>query len=357
MAAAVALAGRGAFSFAPARAPEAFNFLVVGDSLVSGQGLEEKNKFYYLVKNWLESEVFKNGREVKVNLKAHSGARIRLEPFETEELKKAGISEEKPFHGEVNLSFPSVWSQISAARKEYENPQRVDLMLLSGGVTNVGLSQILNPRGSNEELKRDIIKHCNGEMFSLLEYAARIFPEALIALVGYYPFLSKETPSDRIFNNVLEVYDVPNYLKPVVNNPLNRRLLKSYRNKMVERSLIWATDSTREFQRAVDRLNAQAGRQRAIFVASPLKEENSIGATKAMLYEVGKNDRAQDARAAERKAACRETLGDLEKKTRLEFRERRCELATIGHPTPEGARAYALAIQNALKPLFEGRDI
>jgi len=35
-----------------------FEMLVIGDSHISGQGLLEKNKFYYLVKEWLQHEVF-----------------------------------------------------------------------------------------------------------------------------------------------------------------------------------------------------------------------------------------------------------------------------------------------------------
>jgi hypothetical protein len=349
------LTGQTAFPkklFSDSKISPAFEFLVIGDSLVWGQGLLEEQKIYHLTRQWLETEIFKNSRPVNLKVKAHSGARIILEDPEVTALRKAKIAEYESFHPEVNLLFPSLLEQLEIARKEYENPQAVDLILLSGGITNVGISTILNPRKNNEELKIDIIKHCNGEMFKVLEHAAQNFPNALIALLGYYPFLSKETPSSKIFNNVIEVYDIPGLFKPVINNPLNRRVLKSYQDKMVERSLIWAEDSALEFKRAVDRLNAQSGKQRAVFVASPIREENSIGASKALLYEVGKNGKAQDPRAEERKQACRKTLGELKQSTGMDFRVRRCELATIGHPNPEGSKAYAEAIQNSLKPFL-----
>ncbi|MDQ3061653.1 MAG: twin-arginine translocation signal domain-containing protein, partial [Acidobacteriota bacterium] len=57
---------------------EAFEMLVVGDSHISGQGLQQKNKFYYLVKEWLQNEVFGENRKVNLKVKAHSGSRIEL---------------------------------------------------------------------------------------------------------------------------------------------------------------------------------------------------------------------------------------------------------------------------------------
>jgi hypothetical protein len=47
--------------------------LVVGDSLISAQGLREQNKFYYLVKDWLQADVFGASRRVNLKVKAHVG--------------------------------------------------------------------------------------------------------------------------------------------------------------------------------------------------------------------------------------------------------------------------------------------
>jgi hypothetical protein len=53
-----------------------FEMLVIGDSMISAQGLQEKNKFYHLVKEWLQQEVFGTSRQVNLKVKAHSGSRI-----------------------------------------------------------------------------------------------------------------------------------------------------------------------------------------------------------------------------------------------------------------------------------------
>src|SRR6201990_156157 len=122
-----------------------FNMLVVGDSMISGQGLGESERSYYLVKQWLETEALKVARPVSLKVKAHSGASINLRPAEAEALKKAGITEDRTFPGEVNISFPSIRAQLDAAHAEYQDPRDVDLIILSGGITDIRLSVILDP--------------------------------------------------------------------------------------------------------------------------------------------------------------------------------------------------------------------
>lgn len=350
--AALAFAGRNVFSLTLTDDAAPFDFLVIGDSLIWGQGLPEEQKFYYLTKEWLQREVFGEKRRVNLKVKAHSGASINLRQFESDALQKAKIDENAFFHPEINISFPSIRAQVEAARREYENPETVDLIMLTGGITDIRLSVILNPLKSNDELKRDIAAHCNQKMFELLEHTAKEFPNALIAIGGYYPFLSKNTPASRIFSNLLAIYDVPQPLKALINNPLNRRILKRYRKKMVERSTIWAENSTLEFQKAINRLNAKFETPRAVFIESPITEAHCIGTKNPLLHEI-KNGKAQDALAAERKSVCKETLDKLRKSTDLKLKTRTCELATVGHPNAEGSKAYAEAIKAKLAPILQ----
>jgi hypothetical protein len=347
-----ALLLRGGFSQPPTASARTFNFLVVGDSIISGQGLEESQRSYYLVKEWLEKDLLKNLRRVELKVKAHSGASINLRPSETDALKKAGIDKNKPFPSEVNLTFPSIRSQADTALKEYKeysDPRSVDLVMLTGGITDTRLTRILDPFQSNADLRRDIVKHCGEDMFELLRQIAEDFPNALIVLVGYYPVISKYTPKKKILDHVLELSNVFEPLKAIINNPLNRVLFKRYTNKMIARSVMWAKESTIEFEKTVAKLNAVSGVCRAIFVPSPIREENSLGAKKTLLFELGKNDKVTDPLAAERKAACGETIPDLRDSTGLKFGVRMCEMAGIGHPNSEGAKAIAAAVEASLK--------
>ena len=351
--AAVALAGRNAFSSVsfPENA-ENFNLLVVGDSLVWGQGLREEDKSYYLTKNWLEKDVF-GGGEINLKIKAHSGARIKLHEYEREALENAGKDGTKFYYPEINISFPSIETQVELARQEYENPADVNLILLSGGVADITVMQLLDPFRSNEELRKQITEYCFERMSELLENAARIFPNALIGVLGYYPIITSHTPMKTIVNDVVEIYNSPRWIKPLLNNKLIRQFFRRYRRKMIERSRIWFEDSTVELKRSVENLNAKFAEQRAVFIELPFGEENGYGAKNTLLWNIAKKGRGADDLYADRKIECRETLDLLREKTSLKFRTRVCELAGIGHPNIEGAKIIAQSIEENLKSFFQ----
>ena len=71
----------------------ALQFLVIGDSLIWGQGLEEKDKFYSLTADWLRNDAFGRPRKVDLKVKAHSGANLKMHPATAERLQKAGLDE------------------------------------------------------------------------------------------------------------------------------------------------------------------------------------------------------------------------------------------------------------------------
>ena len=98
---------------------EDFEMLVIGDSLVGGQGLKEEYKFYTLTKNWLETEFFKGNRKVSLKIKAHSGSKIYLADDEIKAMGEAEKDLDEFYHPEINFSFPSMKTQIDVAKKEY----------------------------------------------------------------------------------------------------------------------------------------------------------------------------------------------------------------------------------------------
>ncbi len=350
--AAVAFAGQNATAAMFSDAAEPFDFLVVGDSLVWGQGLKETDKFYFLTKNWLEKEIFAGNREIKLKVKAHSGARIRLHDYEREALKNAGKDGTKFYYPEINVSFPSIKTQVDIARKSYQNPAAVNLVMVSGGVADITVAEILNPFRSNKKLREDITKYCYEGMSDLLEHTAKTFPSALIAVVGYYPIITSYTPMKKIVNDVMEIYNSPRWLKPLINTRLKRQFFRIYRKKMINRSRVWYEDSTVELQKAVAESNAKSGSRRVVFIESPFGEENGYGAKDTLLWNVAKEGGGADDLYAERKTECRETLDGLREKTQLKLRTRVCELASIGHPNAEGAKEFAEVIQNRLKPFL-----
>ena len=54
------------------------DLLVIGDSFIWGQGLNESQKIYTLTADWLGGGTGAKGRDVAVKVKAHSGATIKF---------------------------------------------------------------------------------------------------------------------------------------------------------------------------------------------------------------------------------------------------------------------------------------
>ena len=94
--------------------------LVLGDSILWGQGLKPEHKSWYQVKGWLERTT---GRKVVERIEAHSGTVIELASTDDR------LSASNP---EVNVALPTIHDQIDNALKFYTDASQVDLVLLSG---------------------------------------------------------------------------------------------------------------------------------------------------------------------------------------------------------------------------------
>jgi hypothetical protein len=336
---------------------EPFEMLVLGDSLIWGQGLKEEDKFYWLTKQWLQKEVFAQNRQVNLKLKAHSGSTLTLHEEEAEGFKKAGWQEETKFyHPEVNVSFPSIKTQIDLASREYQAEEKraesVNLIMLSGGITDITVAALLNPFGNNKKLKNDIAKYCYDKMLEVLQHAASVFPNALIAVVGYYPIISPKTSSGKLYNALLEAYEFPRPLKPVANNIFTEQFFKIIHARGTRRSRIWAEHSDIKLQEAVKSLNAQFNQRRAIFIKTPITEETCLETKNTLLFKMGKKGKTEDAHFEERNMECNKSLKELKKDAGIKYSTRFCEISPVGHPNVEGSRAYAEAVKAHLKPIL-----
>jgi lysophospholipase L1-like esterase len=342
------VADRTGFSFA--QKAKDFEMLVVGDSLIWGQGLEEKDKFYTLTKNWLQTEF---NKQVNLKVKAHSGATIFLHEKESELLKKAEKPETEEFYPEVNVVFPTLETQIKIAKSEYEKEgkkaEEVDLIMLTGGIVDITVAGVLHPLGDEKKLKKQIIQYCNEDMFRFLDQSAKVFPNALFVVVGYFPIFSPKSDTAKAFNSVLEAFAFPRPLKLFANNVLIRPFFRIVKKKAINRSRVWFEDSNRELQTAVNRLNEKTGKQRAVFVKSPFTEDEALETPNSLLFRMKEKGRINDYLYNERLIECKKVLGNLRKSTGIKQSIRQCEIAAIGHPTPEGSKVYAQAIESVLK--------
>jgi hypothetical protein len=328
-----------------------FEMLVLGDSLMAGQGLLEKDRFYSLTANWLKDTLRDSTRAFSVTNYSHSGAKIFLQPNEIEALRIAKKDPHYFYHQEVNFSFPSIKTQVDVAAIAYvaegKQPADIDLILVSGGITDIGASNVLNGFKKNRPLRRKIEKYCNDGMYEFLNYAAKVFPNAIIAVVGYYPMISNKSSSGEIYNSILEVYDFPGFSKPVLNNIVTKQFFKILHARMTKRARIWLEGSNAAFTKAVERFNKDDARKKALFVETPIPENRSFGTKDSLLWRMGKKGRPADDMIDVRLAECPKAIEQV-KEIDLKFRVRTCEVAGIGHPNPEGAQMYFEAIKKAL---------
>ncbi|HEX8737973.1 MAG TPA: twin-arginine translocation signal domain-containing protein, partial [Pyrinomonadaceae bacterium] len=109
---AAALSPKQAFSFDESAAARDLQMLILGDSIMWGQGLLEEQKFWYLTKEWLRRQT---GRNVAHHLEAHSGATILWRNDQ-----KYPRDRLTTFNGELNISTPTVEQQVTSAFKYYQ---------------------------------------------------------------------------------------------------------------------------------------------------------------------------------------------------------------------------------------------
>src|SRR5437868_15503012 len=120
------------------QAARPLNMLVLGDSILWGQGLKAEHKSWYQVKRWLETNT---GRTVSEKIEAHSGAVIE---------RSSATDNLTARNPEVNVGLPTVNDELDDALRFYADGARVDLVLLSGCGNDVGTQNLLNASGSEE---------------------------------------------------------------------------------------------------------------------------------------------------------------------------------------------------------------
>ena len=292
-----------------------FNMLAFGDSIMWGQGLTEELKFSTLVKNWVDANL--PGRGVTFQSFAHSGAVIMPDVV----LDAAGV-----FGGEVPASYPSIHAQLSRALATLVTrgipPADIDLVLLNGGINDIGVTNILNPLASTasvRELTRDSI---TGRMNYLLPTAAGVFPNAKFVVPGYFPIITGDS----------SVYEITALLMALgLVEPLSALAVTAgLKQALVEHCSAFYAEADAGLRGAVA---AQNGRtpNRCVFADPAYTAYNGYGASQRFLFNVGENDPMITARKAQCAAAGEAPVS-------------KCATASMGHPNASGAQKYATAM-------------
>jgi len=285
---------------------------VIGDSILWGQGLIPEHKIHNIV--WAA----RGNGSAPVNL-AHSGATIGI-----------GVaSGQAAINGEIPIAHPTILEQVAAFS---DRPSDVDLLLINGGINDVGISRIANPLIQRDYLAGRIKVHCYDDMKTLLGAALKKFPNARVIVTGYHPILSPRSEPVRIPNFLnLHGIGLPSFLSfiPIVG-------------KVVSTCMQFWQESNGYLAQAA--MEAGAGNGRVTFVPSPFTEANAVFADDPWLFGISSNFNPQDEVAADRHEVCEVQFGEIEEILSLE----QCFRASAGHPNVKGAAAIAGAIIAAL---------
>ena len=195
--------------------------VAIGDSAMWGQGLRYDRKYAAQVYRALSG----GERLPERNVKAHSGAIIGVAQggpslrfdYRTEAIR-TGVEQdlgpvgtrtgrhEKPYGGLTilqqldRLPYDYFGHDPPAGRdlrtevdRAYDRVDDVDLVLLDGGINDVGTTAVVTPWADHHDIDAATRRHCYDHLKYLVERTRRKFPTALIVVTGYFPFLSDES--------------------------------------------------------------------------------------------------------------------------------------------------------------------
>lgn len=340
------------------------HLLVLGDSIMWGQGLQEEEKFSSRVKCWLQEKI---NREVKVHVEAHSGAVI------------SGASAQPDFtatSGEVNLTSPNINQQLDHAIQFHkENKTAPSLILMNGCINDVGVKNLLAASTPLEVLRAQARKSCGDDMHVLLQRVRNSFPQAQVLVTGYYPIVSLQT-ADNAFLRLL--------VKKLNNQRPEARHMtdKEMRERLIAISEEWYKTSTASLIEAVGKTNAEIAPEspRVRFVEIQFGPEHVFAAPDTLLWNFmfattnvsgfakvivllsfgtaayKANDHVRESRIKSCEQTFQKPKGIKEEKNKKEARQDLfliCRYASLGHPNQMGALIYAEAIKGQLLQLID----
>jgi lysophospholipase L1-like esterase len=352
------LAAQGGATGAP------FEMLVLGDSVVWGQGLQEGQKFYTLVRDALVSELLRRG-DIRMLVRAHSGGTI---------LPQHDFTPRN--YGEVPTARPSLYEQAAMASDLYDYlkvpPENVNLVLLNGGINDFGVPALVNPLTREDRLREQAHSIFRVEMKNLLQRLLGKFPNALFVVTGYYPMITAGTPENTLSELIraflgqkreAEIERLARREDMLVRTDSGRGWLFT---RLLSISAAWKASSDTYLSEAVNEINGMhgtsppgtvAGCKRVLFAKVELGDEEGYGAADTALWKITREFKTDDPRYTDRRGPrfeppnpqplpgfCEEELN------RLTLINRQiCRLAATGHPNLKGVKIYTDAILKELR--------
>jgi lysophospholipase L1-like esterase len=334
------------------QAAHPLQMLVLGDSILWGQGLKKEHKTWHHVKVWLEKNTH---RRVVERIEAHSGAVI--DPGSLTD----NLTSSNP---EVNVGSPTINEQIDNALRFYSAPASVELVLLSGCGNDVGVQKLLDASNVGEVDDMTQAK-CGKPVETLLRRITSVFPSAQVIITGYYPFFSEQTKNDFVMKGLAR-----RFFKTRVDGGA-RMSHKEVFERLKLNSSQWYETSNNALAQVVRKINTELRQPRISFVRIEFPAAYSFAAPKTQLWGFNRSPfrvallflsfgkvllPSNDDVRQQRTASCNELYKEKPNETQEEKRDRKalrmfCRYAALGHPNRKGALLYADSITSILQRL------
>jgi len=310
---------------------EFFYMAAIGDSIMWGNGLRDRQKFSTITAETIERE---RGIKVVSMVYAVSGARI-VPP------DPITICEGNCF-GEAPTGVTPIILQVD----QIESPEALDLVLLDGCANDVGLSAIMSPLTDPADLTSNTVQFCETEMIGLLRKTRSVAPNAPIVVTGYFEFVSSESLEFGA-EELAIIQGVARDDLEGIEDPLM---------SLVVNSVVFDTTSRASLNLAVETVNNDRSNDPPIVFADPaFTDDNAVFASRSFVWNLVQNDELRNTLGFDLRLFPEDPLLDI-RVDRCFAPEVipdvvSCVYASLAHPNPAGARAYADAVIASLQDI------
>lgn len=308
-----------------------FYMAAIGDSVMWGNGLRDRQKFSTITAETIEKET---GKKVVSMVYAVSGAEI-VPP------DPVTICEGNCF-GEAPTGVTPIIFQVD----QIESPEALDLVLLDGCANDVGLPAIMSPLTDPVDLSSNTVEFCETEMIGLLRKMRSAAPNAPIVVTGYFEFVSSES-LELGAEELAIIQGVARDDLEGIEDPLMA---------LVVNSVVFDATARASLNLAVSTVNNDRTDDPPIMFADPaFGDDNSVFASDSYLWNLVSNEELGETLGLDLRLFPEDPLLDARVQQCLEPDVIpdvvSCVYGSLAHPNPAGARAYADAVITSLREI------
>lgn len=317
--------------------------LSLGDSIAWGQGLLDSDKHVSLTLRHLAQKYPDAAFSLVIG--AHSGAPIGFGKAD------AGTSAD----AEVPIDSPTIMNQAANAAVGAAMESDIRLILLNGGINDIGVNTLVDPRLSEADLRSKTELYCYTHMSELVAVCLKKFDQASIVITGYYQIISQASNPALIpiFGSSVGILlsAIPG---AIVLGTLTLLTLTTISNNCLLFAQLANSCFNRIAAEANRRLKASGDTRRVAVAVPDYGPQNAVFAPQSYLWSVKLVPDPLDPVVPVDSAIPRRVIAcHAARQAGLINDYPRCKFASIGHPNVTGAAAYAASIQLAIQQLVD----